>query len=287
MKKKLISLLQRKRHIVALSTILMTFIVMSCLFIDSVDITQMIDGKAVNYAKAGTTATFKMHGHIKVQGDPRNDKRLVFGFLAPKSWNLAQNARVSYTEDTFDPNIGEQNMTLIPLTEQPSNKPGLSWSAALMQEYGVGTNILEDMEWAAYWTRPYNGVADEIHFTIYVRVPVGNKNLRFKPSFFINSTDDNFSTSADAKKCEEAGCFEKSDKTLMKRENQYTKTYNITFWPEGFFNVPEGTELVSIEYAFTNADGSISVTQSDDDFVMLNIPLPPQKEPFIYTFYCE
>ena len=106
MKKKLISLLQRKRHIVALSTILMTFIVMSCLFIDSVDITQMIDGKAVNYAKAGTTATFKMHGHIKVQGDPRNDKRLVFGFLAPKSWNLAQNARVSYTEDTFDPNIG-------------------------------------------------------------------------------------------------------------------------------------------------------------------------------------
>ena len=52
MKKKLISLLQRKRHIVALSTILMTFIVMSCLFIDSVDITQMIDGKAVNYAKA-------------------------------------------------------------------------------------------------------------------------------------------------------------------------------------------------------------------------------------------
>ena len=50
MKKKLISLLQRKRHIVALSTILMTFIVMSCLFIDSVDITQMIDGKAVNYA---------------------------------------------------------------------------------------------------------------------------------------------------------------------------------------------------------------------------------------------
>ena len=102
MKKKLISLLQRKRHIVALSTILMTFVVMSCLFIDSVDITQMIDGKAVNYAKAGTTATFKMHGHIKVEGDPRNDKRLVFGFLAPKSWNLAQNARVSYTEDTFE-----------------------------------------------------------------------------------------------------------------------------------------------------------------------------------------
>ena len=356
MKKKLISLLQRKRHIVALSTILMTFVVMGCLYIDSVDIAQIIDGQAVNYAKAGTTATLKIYGHISVAGEPRNDKRLVIGFLAPKSWNLAQNAKVSYTEDTFDPNIGEQNMTLIPSTEQPSNKPGLSWSAALMQEYGVGTNILEDMEWAAYWTKPYSGVAGEIHFTVYIRVPVGNKNMRFKPSILINSTYDNFSSDTEARKCMEGGCFEvvegeglvtdfcsehfnkttpltalqndfvtfsfiggldddnalikakgniyfegtavgsdgqrytvneKSDKTLMKRENQYTKTYNITLWPEGFFNVPEGTELVSIEYAFTNADGSISITQSDDDLIMLDTPLPEQKEPFIYTFYCE
>ena len=80
---------------------------------------------------------------------------------------------------------------------------------------------------------------------------------------------------------------EKSAKTLMKRENQYVKTYNITLWPEGFFNIPEGTEITDIEYAFTNADGSISVTQSDDDFVMLGTPLPEQKEPFTYTFYCE
>ena len=107
MKKKLISLLQRKRHIVALSTILMTFIVMSCLFIDSVDITQMIDGKAVNYAKAGTTATSKCMDTLRFK-ETHAMTNACFGFLAPKSWNLAQNARVSYTEDTFDPNIGEQ-----------------------------------------------------------------------------------------------------------------------------------------------------------------------------------
>ena len=47
MKKKLISLLQRKRHIVALSTILMTFIVMSCLFIDSVRSEERRVGKRV------------------------------------------------------------------------------------------------------------------------------------------------------------------------------------------------------------------------------------------------
>ena len=354
MKKKTTSLLQRKRHIVALFTLLIVFVVTGCLFIDSFDITQEVDGQLVDYAKAGTVATFKINGHIDVNGDPRNDKRLVVGFCAPKSWNLAQNAKVTYTENTFDPDAGEQEMTFIPLTEQPSNKPGQSWSAALMQEYGQGTNILEDMEWAAYWTKPYNGVAGHIEFTIYIRVPVGTKNLRFKPGFFINSTDDNFSDSSDAKKYQEGGCFEvvegeglvtdfcsehfnkttpltalqndfitfsfvggmgenklidadnvyfeataigsdghrytvneKSAKTLMKRENQYVKTYNITLWPEGFFNIPEGTEITDIEYAFTNADGSISVTQSDDDFVMLGTPLPEQKEPFTYTFYCE
>ena len=354
MKKKTTSLLQRKRHIVALFTLLIVFVVTGCLFIDSVDITQEVDGQLVDYAKAGTVATFKINGHIDVNGDPRNDKRLVVGFCAPKSWNLAQNAKVTYTENTFDPDAGEQEMTFIPLTEQPSNKPGQSWSAALMQEYGQGTNILEDMEWAAYWTKPYNGVPGHLEFTIYIRVPVGTKNLRFKPGFFINSTDDNFSDSSDAKKYQEGGCFEvvegeglvtdfcsehfnkttpltalqndfitfsfvggmgenklidadnvyfeataigsdghrytvneKSAKTLMKRENQYVKTYNITLWPEGFFNIPEGTEITDIEYAFTNADGSISVTQSDDDFVMLGTPLPEQKEPFTYTFYCE
>lgn len=89
MKKKLISLLQRKRHIVALSTILMTFIVMSCLFIDSVDITQMIDGKAVNYAKAGTTATFKMHGHIRFKETHAmtNDLFSVFWLLRVGIWH--------------------------------------------------------------------------------------------------------------------------------------------------------------------------------------------------------
>ena len=46
MKKKLISLLQRKRHIVALSTILMTFVVMGCLYIDSVDIAQLMQRPA-------------------------------------------------------------------------------------------------------------------------------------------------------------------------------------------------------------------------------------------------
>ena len=358
MKKKLISLLQRKRHIVALSTILMTFVVMSCLFIDSVDITQMIDGKAVNYAKAGTTATFKMHGHIKVEGDPRNDKRLVFGFLAPKSWNIRENTTVTYTATGLEDGVTPYSMSPVPVSSLPKNGGGMTWSDALMAKYGVGVNVLNDMEWVAFQTDKIYSIKnhDNPTFNISFKCKTGPKNLKARIGFFINHSDDGLSSNEDHYKVAYSEqCFEvvegeglvtdfcsehfnkttpltalqndfvtfsfiggmdednalvkadkiyfegtavgsdghrytvneKSDKTLMKRENQYTKTYNITFWPEGFFNVPEGTELVNIEYAFTNADGSISITQSDDDFVMLNIPLPPQKEPFIYTFYCE
>ena len=66
MKKKTTSLLQRKRHIVALFTLLIVFVVTGCLFIDSVDITQEVDGQLVDYAKAGTVATFKINGYIDV-----------------------------------------------------------------------------------------------------------------------------------------------------------------------------------------------------------------------------
>ena len=48
MKKKTTSLLQRKRHIVALFTLLIVFVVTGCLFIDSVDITQEVDGQLVD-----------------------------------------------------------------------------------------------------------------------------------------------------------------------------------------------------------------------------------------------
>ena len=118
MKKKLISLLQRKRHIVALSTILMTFIVMSCLFIDSVDITQMIDGKAVNYAKAGTTATFKMQpGRTGVNMTAETTLRIARNFsnviaIKEASGNITQmDDIIKNKPDNFNVISGDDGIT--------------------------------------------------------------------------------------------------------------------------------------------------------------------------------
>jgi len=56
---------------------------------------------------------------------------------------------------------------------------------------------------------------------------------------------------------------EKSAKTLMKKETG--RTFSLTFWPAAFFNIPDGEEIVRIDYYFTNKDGNMSVLQTYDD----------------------
>ena len=80
---------------------------------------------------------------------------------------------------------------------------------------------------------------------------------------------------------------EKSAKTLMKRETKLPR-YNVTLWPGGFFNIPDGETISRIEYIFTNEDGTVSISQSDDcrdnegEEVEEGI-----KEPFVFEFQCE
>ncbi|MCS2387220.1 DUF4961 domain-containing protein [Bacteroides thetaiotaomicron] len=52
---------------------------------------------------------------------------------------------------------------------------------------------------------------------------------------------------------------EKSAKTLMKRETKLPR-YNVTLWPGGFFNIPDGETISRIEYIFTNEDGTVSIS---------------------------
>ena len=73
----------------------------------------------------------------------------------------------------------------------------------------------------------------------------------------------------------------------MTRENAYSDTYNITLWPVDFFRVPSGETIAYIEYYFCNADGTVTVTQSDDDLQQRGTPMPDVKENFIFRFECE
>lgn len=138
-------------------------------------------GEMVAYIKAGEIATFTFSGEINIDGDASNETFIV-GFLAPRSWNVRQNAIVTYREDRYETEV-DHKMTVIPDTEQPANYKGMSWSAALKKKYGVRGNVLNDMEWIAFKSDNYPSVNGTIHYTVTIKCNSGKSNLKFRPSF--------------------------------------------------------------------------------------------------------
>ena len=307
----------------------------------------------VAYIKAGEIATFTFSGEINIDGDASNETFIV-GFLAPRSWNVRQNATVTYREDRYETEV-DHKMTVIPDTEQPANYKGMSWSAALKKKYGVRGNVLNDMEWIAFKSDNYSSVNGTIHYTVTIKCNSGKSNLKFRPSFFINHSSDGIGgdeahySVKDADDCfevvEGSGTVidfcsthyyqieplsalqddyvtftfqgdintnelikaenvyieataytiegkiytvnEKSAKTLMKRETKLPR-YNVTLWPGGFFNIPDGETISRIEYIFTNEDGTVSISQSDDSRDNEGEEVEEGiKEPFVFEFQCE
>lgn len=333
-------------------------IVASCVYMDNFDVRQYSaeHPEGVLYAKANTEATFVISGHIQSAADITGDQ-FVAAFLVPKSWKVAENGKVTYKCDLAEDHDKLYNMSLIPTASLPKNGSGRTWVECLTQEYGVGTNVLDDMEWVVYQTDDkYDIISNQAPtYTVYLTTTVGEKNLKCHLGAFVNHTDDGCSSDADHKKCVfSTDCFEvvggigmtldfcanhynkispmsalqddyvtfyfngevadnalktagniyiqgtaytveghkyelteKSVKTLMKRVNAYDATYSITAWPVQLFNVPKTEQIERIEYYFANADGSVTITQSDDDFVNDGTPIPAEKAAFSFKFECE
>ncbi len=71
---------------------------------------------------------------------------------------------------------------------------------------------------------------------------------------------------------------ERIGQTQMKKENAYGSLYSISFWPAGYYIIPDEETLEKIEYIFINEDGSAEVTNYSADSTAI---------PFRYTFRCK
>lgn len=345
----------KKYKVKVFSLIVLSLIVVGCAFLidGSTFVVENEAGEKVSYIEAGKVASFKFSG--KLDGLNGDNESFIMAFLVPRSWNPRQNAIVSYVEDRYEP--GENHpMTIIPENEEPLNSKGKTWAAALMSRFGVGNNVLNDMEWVTFKSKPYGHVDGTINFTVTIKCNVGNNNLKFKPSFFINHSSDGLGTNTEHFDVFNSNdCFEvvegrgivtdfcsthyyqitplmslqddfitftfqgdvytdndlakydkvyweavaytvegneykvdeKSSKTLMKRETKLPR-YNLTIWPVGFFNIPEGETISHIDYIFTNEDGTVSISQSDDDKDNNGEEVEDgAKEPFVFELQCE
>jgi hypothetical protein len=277
---------------------------------------------------AGEDFTFSINMNIDVIQD--NTTALVVSFLVPKSWNARENTTATYTE-TYQVGV-VKTMSIIPVDESPKNNQGLTWDETLKAQFGVGSNVLDDMEWITLKSNEVYVVAngDKQTGKITIVTKAGPDNLRFKLNYLINTVDDGMSGDDRYYKEKETDCIEvmdgegdlidfcephinmvipnsatkddlltfrfqgdveenhlegvdeiylvakattfsggeyevneRSAKTRMIRESN--KTFSLTFWAADYFGIPDNEGIFRIHYYFTNADGSRSVMQTDED----------------------
>jgi hypothetical protein len=281
---------------------------------------------------AGENFTFSINMRVDAASD--DNTALAVAFLVPKSWNARENTTMTIT-DTYQPGV-VKSMSIIPVEVSPANRQGMTWDEALKLLYGVGSNVLDEMEWVTFQTDEIYAVAngDKQSAKITVVTKVGPDNLRFKLGYLINMVSDGLSESTllgtpeDYRKIGETDCMEvingegelmdfcelhfntvipsnatkediltikfqgdieandldgieeiyleskaitgsdeyvideKTAKTRMVKESG--KTFGLTFWAAEYFGIPEGEEILRIEYYFTNADGTKSVMGTDE-----------------------
>lgn len=190
-----------RRWLGTLVIIAVAFLAITCVYLNGVDYEPSV--------KAGEVATFNMHVSVGALATV-TDTRMVIAFLAPKSWNAAQNTTVTYTSNIDE---GSQTMSLIPEGTVPKNNPGQTWPGAIKNRFGYGENVLDDMEWIVYWSNKTYTVnnGDNLTAEVYINAKAGPENLRFKPTFFLNHTDDGLSTDANHFKIFKGDCFEVTD----------------------------------------------------------------------------
>ena len=137
--------------------------------------------------RAGETVNTTLRAYIQAAED-RTNVRFVIGVLVPRSWRAAENTEMRYTS-----NFGDGDLVPIPANVRaPNSGNTLAWSAALMNKFGIGPNLVDDMEWIVFWTREQytirNGNRPEI--TAHISIKSGPQNMKFKFGYFVASSED-------------------------------------------------------------------------------------------------
>jgi len=143
-------------------------------------------------ATVGETVPITVHIDIPTVGDGGPDN-LIFGFLVPKGWKAAQNTTITYTS----PTLGDGVMTLIPNTTLAKNGGGLNWPDDMKKTFGIGANLIDDMEWVAYQSdKAFKHNGSEITGDLNIRIKVGadNNNTSVKLGYVITDSGNGFTS---------------------------------------------------------------------------------------------
>ena len=114
-----------------------------------------------------------------------DSQNLVFGFLAPVSWDVVGTGVVTYTTSA-----GNGTMSLVPLSElAPNSDAGLTWADDMKDQLGIGDNYGQ-VKWVVYKSNQKLSVSEGETITgqVQLSVKVGPDNLITQLGYVLANT---------------------------------------------------------------------------------------------------
>jgi hypothetical protein len=316
-----------------------------------------------NVVNAGEYAEFEIRFQNNIQTTESYTDRLIVAVAVPKVWNPRDEGNIEMTWQCVSDEQEPQPMDIIPVGTLPVRADG-TWENVLLNLYGVGPNVSDDIQWVAFIARDsYTQSSGDKNYKANIKVKTSSNNLSAKIGFalshekdggasgesgiggnwyghdaviwgeclevvngegdlidfcefHLNAQTPGMSTQNDILTLKYVGDIvknalyeeaEKNDAEIylkatattktgkkievterMIKEGTWGLTYSKTFWPEGLFEIAKDEALDTIEYYFTNKDGSQYISAYDDEnkVALQDNPNYPGKpiEPFIFRF---
>lgn len=126
---------------------------------------------------------------VNVKLVPENDdnSKMIFAVLAPKSWNMDENAELTLTTTGYTKgDVTNEQMTLVSGsdTEPTTGEP---WSAALQSVVGLMGN-LGPVEWVVFESQTVFNITDEeeklITGDVNIKLTTGSQNIKLFMGYF-------------------------------------------------------------------------------------------------------
>lgn len=137
---------------------------------------------------AGDTAKIILSIQWKETNFDHTDRQVI-GICVPKSWDAA-----NHTSMRVEGDVGESGMSLVPSSAiEPMTK--LPYNEAFMKKFGIGPNLIEDMEWVVFWSDIKFTVPNQslVNGKVYINIKTSTANLQFKPGYAMCEDKDGLS----------------------------------------------------------------------------------------------
>lgn len=160
-----------------IAILILAFIMVTCMTIEKIT---HPDNPQVN-------SNIDISVDIKLEPENDDNTKLVFAVLAPQSWNLSENANLTFTTNGYTKGdvVNEQMSLMADTDAEPTT--ALAWSSALQSEIGLMGN-LGPVEWVVFESQTTFIITDEeeklITANVKINLTTGSQNIKLFMGYF-------------------------------------------------------------------------------------------------------